>query len=154
MNYRNALLLFVLSVAGISAKTQNYKTAIGLRLSNGEPILHTGLSVKHFVSEDAAIEGIINLGSPYGMGAMYLLHKPLPADGLRWFYGGGGYFGFPLKTFHVGGTAAVGLDYAFSNAPINISLDWKPELNIAPDLFFEPAAFGFSIRYTLPRKLQ
>jgi hypothetical protein len=43
----------------------------------------------------------------------------------------------------------VGLDYKFSNIPLNLSLDWKPELNIVSDINFEPAAIGFTARFTL-----
>jgi hypothetical protein len=32
--------------------------------------------------------------------------------------------------------------------PLNLSLDWKPELNIIDNINFEPAAVGFSIRFT------
>ena len=40
------------------------------------------------------------------------------------------------------------LDYKFNNVPLNLSLDWKPELNIVSDINFEPAAIGFTARFT------
>jgi len=42
----------------------------------------------------------------------------------------------------------VGLDYKFSGLPINLSLDWKPELNMIDNINFEPAALALSIRFT------
>jgi hypothetical protein len=42
----------------------------------------------------------------------------------------------------------LGLDYKFVNLPLNLSLDWKPELNIVSDINFEPAAIGFTARFT------
>jgi len=69
---------------------------------------------------------------------------------LQWFYGGGGYVGFGGDT-NVGGMGIIGLDYKFNNAPLNLSLDWKPELNIISDINFEPAAIGFSARFTFGR---
>jgi len=40
------------------------------------------------------------------------------------------------------------MDYKFPNAPINLSLDWKPELDLSPAINFVPGAFAVSIRYT------
>ena len=42
----------------------------------------------------------------------------------------------------------LGLDYKFANIPLNLSLDWKPELNLVTDINFEPAAVGFTARFT------
>jgi hypothetical protein len=47
-----------------------------------------------------------------------------------------------------GAQGVLGLDYKFMNAPINLSLDWKPELNLVSDINFEPAAVGFTARFT------
>jgi hypothetical protein len=77
---------------------------------------------------------------------------------MQYFYGAGGYLGF-VKTYNpnhlrneneanFGAQGIVGLDYKFNNIPLNISLDWKPELNIVPDINFEPAAIGFTARFT------
>ena len=89
---------------------------------------------------------------------MYEVHKPFSSEGLQWFYGGGGYFGFvkswnPNKQknetdLNVGAMGVVGLDYKFVNLPLNLSLDWKPELNLVSDINFEPAAIGFTARFT------
>lgn len=132
-----------------SAQAQDYKTAIGVRLSPTAPTINNSLSFKHFISKDGAIEGLISLGNPYGVGALYEIHQPLAAEGLQWYFGGGGYVGSFEKRTRVGAAGVVGLDYVFPTAPINISLDWKPELNMVPELFFEPAAFGFTIRFVL-----
>jgi len=50
---------------------------------------------------------------------------------------------------HAGPMGVVGIDYKFDNAPINLSLDWKPELDIAPAINFIPDAFALSVRFTL-----
>jgi len=88
-------------------------------------------------------------------------HKPLNTPGLQWFYGAGAYVGFGkeydvnkarnVNTNYFGGQGVVGLDYKFASVPINISLDWKPELNLISDINFEPAAIGFSARFTFPK---
>ena len=52
----------------------------------------------------------------------------------------------------MGAMGVVGLDYKFANAPLNLSLDWKPELNIIDEINFEPATIGFSARFTFGKK--
>jgi hypothetical protein len=46
------------------------------------------------------------------------------------YYGGGAYVGFEDGDTFLGPTGVIGLDYKFATAPINLSLDWKPELDI------------------------
>lgn len=141
-----------------SAQTSSYKTALGVRLSSSPAIVSNSISLKHFLNESAAVEVLFSFGDPLALGAMYQVHKPFAGEGFQWFYGGGGYLGFvktynPVKDRHetdpnFGAQGVLGLDYKFSNAPINISLDWKPELNIVSDINFEPAAVGFTARFT------
>jgi hypothetical protein len=152
--------LFVFTLIAITSQVsaQQYKTAVGIRLSSGAPIINNSISVKHFLNERAAIEGLLSLGDPLGVGALLELHQPLAESGISWFYGGGAYFGF-VKTYnveknkdvtdtHFGAQGVLGLDYKFQNIPLNLSLDWKPELNLVSDINFEPAAIGFTARFT------
>jgi hypothetical protein len=137
---------------------QDYKTALGVRLSSSTAMVNNSVSIKHFINEKVAIEGLLSFGDPLAIGALVEIHKPLAASGLTWFYGGGGYIGF-VKTLNtttqktntdtnIGAQGVIGLDYKFNNVPLNISLDWKPELNIITDINFEPAAIGFTARFT------
>ena len=105
-----------------------------------------------------AVEGLFSFGDPVALGLLLEVHKPLSSEGLMWFYGAGGYLGFektynPNKQKNVtntnfGAQGVLGLDYKFPSVPLNLSLDWKPELNIIDDINFEPAALGFSARFT------
>jgi hypothetical protein len=141
---------------GVSA--QAYKTGIGVRLSSAQPMVNNSITLKHFLNERSAIEALFSFGDPLSLGALYEIHKPFSTEGLQWFYGGGGYIGF-VKTYNpnknknetdanFGAMGVIGLDYKFANLPLNISLDWKPELNLVSDINFEPAAIGFSARFT------
>jgi hypothetical protein len=141
-----------------NADAQGYKTALGVRLSSSNAMQNNSVSFKQFISEKAAIEALFTFGDPLALGAMLELHKPLAADGLSWYYGGGGYIGFVKKLNtttnkettdpNFGAQGVIGLDYKFNNIPLNISLDWKPELNLVNDINFEPAAIGFTARFT------
>ena len=154
------ILLFVagMAISGLQAQDAGYKTALGVRLSSSNAIVSNSVSLKHFVTNKMAIEGLLSFGDPLAIGALVELHNPLSAAGLSWYYGGGGYIGF-LKTVNAntqktstepnfGAQGVLGLDYKFNNIPLNISLDWKPELNIVSDINFEPAAIGFTARFT------
>jgi hypothetical protein len=151
-----------LLISGLCAATavsaQDYKTALGIRLSNSAAMVNNSITLKHFLNERTAIEALFSFGDPLALGALVEMHKPLNTQGLQWFYGGGAYLGFE-KTYNAtkninetktnfGGQGVIGLDYKFVNIPLNLSLDWKPELNLVSDINFEPAAIGFTARFT------
>lgn len=154
------LALFVIAGLFIGSVThaQDYKTALGVRLSSSPAMIGNSISLKHFFKENMAVEGYFAFGDPLALGAMLEIHKPLAPAGLTWYYGAGAYLGF-LKTYNavkqkdetdvnLGGQGVIGLDYKFTNIPLNLSLDWKPELNIVSDINFEPAAVGITARFT------
>lgn len=141
-----------------SLSAQQYKTGLGVRLSSSPAMVNNSISLKHFLSETSAIEALFSFGDPLSLGALYEIHKPFSTTGIQWFYGAGGYIGFvkeydPVKNEHetdvnFGAQGVLGLDYKFVNLPLNLSLDWKPELNIVSDINFEPAAIGLTARFT------
>ncbi len=151
--------LFIAAIAfSTTASAQAYKTGVGVRLSSAQAMVNNSISLKHFLNERSAIEVLFSFGDPLAIGALYEIHKPFSTEGLQWFYGGGGYLGFvkswnPTKNknetdVNVGAQGVVGLDYKFVNLPLNLSIDWKPELNLVSDINFEPAAVGFTARFT------
>ena len=151
------VVLLMVGAAG-SVSAQDYKTALGVRLSSSPAIVNNSISIKHFVTEKAAIEGLFSFGDPLAIGALLEIHEPLGTPGLQWYYGGGAYLGF-VKSYNVntdknetntnfGAQGVLGLDYKFANVPVNLSIDWKPELNLVTDINFEPAAVGLTARFT------
>lgn len=149
--------LFVATLFFTQAASAQYKTALGVRLSSSPAMVNNSISLKHFLNETSAVEALFSFGDPLALGALYEIHKPVGTAGIQWFYGGGGYLGF-AKTFNAtknknetdvnfGAQGVIGLDYKFAELPLNLSLDWKPELNIVSDINFEPAAIGFTARF-------
>lgn len=148
----------ILTVGSVNAQNSGYKTALGVRLSSSNAMINNSVSVKHFLNDKMAIEGLLSFGDPLAIGALVELHQPMTASGLTWYYGGGAYIGFLKKVNtttqktttdpNFGAQGVIGLDYKFNNIPLNLSLDWKPELNIVTDINFEPAAIGFTARFT------
>jgi hypothetical protein len=138
--------------AGAQSKTTNgadYTTAAGLRL--GYPF---GVTVKHFIAPQGSVEGI--LGFWYGginLTGLYEYHMDLSdVSGLKWFIGGGLDFTSWNHGGYKGGAAAidgiVGLDYKIAQAPIDLSLDWKPAVYFAGVSGFYGSGGAISVRYT------
>jgi len=153
------LVLLAASSVSNRLQAQDYKLAMGIRFSSASPTLNNAVSVKYFMNETNAVEGLISFGNNrFGIGGLYEKHQLIGATpGFTWFYGGGGYLGFENKTdankvekhtTFLGPTGVVGIDYKFQSAPINLSLDWKPELDIIPAINFVPDAFALTARFT------
>ena len=154
-----------------SSAPSAYTTGIGIRFGGFE----SGLTVKHFLKSNAAIEGILSSGWYYRgtrITGLYEIQKPIPgAAGLSWFYGGGGHIGIYNERYWyngdckdgqykyngrwyncdgsratVGIDGIIGLEYFFGEIPFTIGLDIKPSI----DLVGWGSRFGdsaFSIRY-------
>jgi hypothetical protein len=124
-----------------------YRNALGIRLGPSAPAVKSGITYKHFLGNGKALEGILSFGDGFGICGLYEIHKPLATENLQWFIGFGGYAGVSNKITNVGAAGIVGLDYRFPNLPLNLSLDWKPELNLVQKLGFEGSTVGLSVRY-------
>jgi len=140
----------------IEEPARDYRMAIGIRLSNSMPTLNNAITGKYFITDRSAIEGIISFGSRFGLGGLLEVYQPFSTKGLSWFYGAGAYVGFESNSdkngegggrTYAGPTGILGVDYKFANSPINLSLDWKPELDIIPAINFVPDAFALSVRF-------
>jgi hypothetical protein len=151
-----AIVLF----AATKTNAQDYNTAIGIRLSSSGPAVNNSVSIKHFLNPKLAVEGLFTFDNKAAIGALLEVHNDIPStEGLKWFYGAGAYLGFDSDKTHadralMGAQGIVGLDYKFVNLPLNLAVDWKPELNIIDNINFEPAAVGFTIRFTFGKSRQ
>lgn len=149
-------LTFALCITVI-VSAQDYKTGIGFRggFSNG-------LTLKHFVSQQAAVEGILSTRwSGFEITGLYEIHKQaFDVERLNWYYGGGAHIGFyngdntkdswgdPGENYSILGIDGIlGIEYNIEEIPINISLDWKPVFNLAGYTGFWGDGGALSIRY-------
>ena len=149
------ILIALTLIAGVTsfqyASAQEYKSALGIRLSSNPPVVGNGITFKYFLNEKAALEGILAFNDPVAIGGLFEIHNPVGTPGLQWFYGAGAYVGFNTVA-NLGAQGIIGLDYKFQNIPINISLDWKPELNLIEEVSFEAGAIGFSVRFVFGQR--
>lgn len=138
-----------------SVKAQDYKTSIGVRggFSNG-------LTVKHFTGSSAAIEVILS-SRWRGFKATALFEKhgrAISSSKLNYYYGLGGHIGVWESKYTpwgrrgtsytvIGVDGILGLEYTFDEIPFNISLDWKPELNLFGYNSFWADEAALSVRF-------
>lgn len=135
---------------------QDYNTGIGLRGG-----LSQGLTIKHFVGDNTALEGIISTRwGGFNLTGLYEIHaQAFDTPGLNWYYGIGGHVGFwdgnQNKSWFddnnnytvIGIDGIIGIEYNFSEIPINLSLDWKPAFNLSGHSGFWGDNGAVSIRY-------
>jgi len=146
---KKVLLICLISTAALTSKSQSYNTAAGIRLGPNSAAVTSGFTVKHFLNEKIAVEGIIGINDGLGLCGLYEFHFPIESvNNLQWFAGPGAYLAFRNSTTSFGAAGVVGLDYKFEELPINLTLDWKPELNFVPQVAFESSGLGLSVRYT------
>jgi len=162
---KTLLFLSIVTIFSISLKAQEYKTAVGIRLGPSSPAISGGFTIKHFLDEKHAVEGIVGINGGIGVCALYEWHLPIATvEHLQWYAGAGGYAAYrnntvfvmgeesstsyKSNTSYVGAAGIVGVDYKFQDIPLNISIDWKPELNFIESVGFEASGVGFSARFT------
>lgn len=143
--YKLTLALALVLCTALGAKAQSgYTTGIGLRGGAA-----SGLTVKHFIKSDAAIEGILSTSFKYRGTVITVLYEKhaqaFDARGLQWYYGLGGHVGFwnghdyyddhhhkhyDDDVFGVGIDGVLGLEYYIRDIPFTIGADIKPYFNI------------------------
>ena len=134
---------------------QDYNTGIGLRAG-----FNQGLTVKHFIGTKSALEGILaTRWRGFEITGLYEIHnRAFNAERLKWYFGFGGHVGFwngdyakwgePGVTYTVIGIDGIlGLEYSFSEVPINIGIDWKPSYNLSGYSGFWADGGAVSIRF-------
>ena len=130
------IITVALCFAAIGMNAQDYNWAVGVRGGG----MASGLTVKKVLGGSNALEFNINYWYSNGgvIAGMYEWNTPVIAEGFNLYYGIGAHLGSGLKkhsdtdtaTFKLGADAVVGLEYKIPAAPIAISLDYRPFLNV------------------------
>lgn len=145
-----SIMLF--SIAITASAQSNYKTAVGVKFYPG------ALSIKHFVSDKNAIEGLAYFfDRGLRVTGLYEIHNNIEGvNGLLWYVGPGIHISsYNAKNFGgvgLGVDGVLGLDYKIQSAPINLSLDWQPSFefgNTVANRGFLGNWGGLAIRYVL-----
>lgn len=152
--YKHIAPLLLLALLFIFSNTEaQTKHQAGVRLGSTDQVLSTGFTYRYFLNEKSAIEGILNLrGDAIALGALYERFQPIQGvDGLQWYYGAGAYVGFQGNN-NLGVTGIAGLDYNFKEVPVNLSIDWKPELNLIDNVAFRASSVAVGVRFAFGKK--
>lgn len=149
---KTLFLLFAISfLFAMESQAQNYSRSVGIRGGLGRGALVT---YKQFVGSESAFEllGGFYFGDIY-TSLTYEKHNQFTNDvrGLTWYWGVGASVLLSSGGIGVGALGAIGLDYAFADIPLNISLDWMPHLYLIGGNDFQAGGGGFSLRYILAR---
>jgi len=154
-NYKLLLCAALLLSLFSSTAFAQYKHAIGGRFGTAN-----GISYKTFVNNNNALEFIVNFQSNTEYSyfrATGLMEKHAPindVDGLRWYYGFGATVGSRThkptdeNKILLAADGILGLDFKFPDAPINIAMDWKPAIELAPNTRLNGEGIGLSLRFT------
>ncbi len=149
-------LIFLAGI--ISVNAQDYRTGIGVRGG-----WFSGLSIKHFISETDALEGV--LATHYRgvmIAGMYQKHTlAFETPGMNWYYGAGANLGFYDRVYSpwfgaeqtgnflsVGVMGVVGIEYKLEDIPVSIGFDVTPAFSILGVTQFWFSG-GLTLRYTI-----
>ena len=152
---KSFIIVLFLLFSGLYLNAQDYKTSLGLRAG-----LPYGLTIKHFLNEINALEGI--LASNYGGFVATALyeneHWTGHYPGLNWYWGAGAHAGFwdmgankYVKSTYSGSVIGVdgvlGIEYTFDEIPLNLSLDVLPSVNLIGSTGWGGINGALSVRY-------
>ncbi|OIR00692.1 hypothetical protein GALL_172170 [mine drainage metagenome] len=156
-------IIFAIAFISISAISfgqeintgSSYQTAVGIKVYPG------ALDIKHFIKPKVAIEGLAYIWQ-YGFRTtgLYEIHGNINSvEGLKYYIGGGAHLGFYNTKWNldypsrqsgldIGVDGVLGLDYKIPGAPIDVSFDWQPSIDLIGYNNFESGWGGLAIRYT------
>lgn len=139
----------------VSLNAQDYKTALGLRA--GYPY---GLTLKHFLGENNAIEGILaSKWRGFLITGLYEFERWTGEyPGLNWYWGVGAHLGAWNEGYNrylddtysgvvIGVDGILGLEYTFDEIPLNLSLDILPAIDLVGNTGWGGFNGALSVRY-------
>ena len=120
-----------------------------------------GLRFGHINGNDVALDGIFSTGEfsrvhgnlSFGQNGLGLdalwnpIYDDIPDTDFKW-YAGFGPSVYLSDNFRLGAAGEVGVEYAFSEVPITLGLDFRPYLFLVEVTEFK-AGFGFNVRWRL-----
>jgi len=155
-------LLFnaILFAATQSRAQTSYQFAAGLKFGGYE----NGISGKYFAGKDISLEGILGFrsGGVVITGLYEINQIAFNVPELKFYYGAGAHIGsvgnsyqrfgsngatFTNNQLLLGVDGVIGLEYIIPKAPIAVSLDLNPRIELASGPFVDLAP-GLGVKYT------
>lgn len=145
------VIITALLVSSLAAFSQTYKSAIGAKLGYG-----LVASYKYVFSKPHAVDvfaGFAWYGSGIVAGASYQYHINIPdIKGLSVPLGVGGLFAGYTGGGVVAVTGNVGVEYAFSDIPLSLGIEYMPTFGLTGVSGYYPGFATLNVRYILGRK--
>jgi hypothetical protein len=121
---------------------------IGLRFGqlNGNPVAVDGI---FSTGEFSRIHANVSFGgNGLGIDALWNpIYDDIPDTDFKWYAGFGPSI-YLSEDFRLGGAGEIGAEYAFSEVPITVGLDFRPYFFLVQQTEFR-AGFGLNIRWRL-----
>ena len=148
------LICFYTAFSQTDNSTSTYDRAIGIKFPGGFAI-----SYKQFLKDNQNVEGeAMFITNGFRAVGLYEWNWDIQGiNGLRWYVGPGAHIGFwnndgskksNRSSAGIGIDGVIGLDYKFSDLPLNISLDWQPSVDVIGSTGTGLGYGGIGVRYT------
>lgn len=151
---KRALFLVAAVLLSFAANAQGMngsRNALGIRGGWGAE-----LSYQRYIAPETRLEGTIGMNRfGFSLEGMYQMMNEIPAEvsgDFKWYYG----FGFGIgdwdcddfaKGFSCGILGQAGIEYAFQEAPIALSFDYRPGIYFTPEFNFDWSGFALGMRF-------
>lgn len=159
--HKQLLLLTFISCSSLLLSAQPYQNAVGIRGG-----WYNGITFRHSISESKYLEGIFtSRWRGFNLTGLYEIQKPLKEDGFDWYYGAGLHIGSFNRYYYydhgnphyldqghvltLGLDGIIGLEYTFSEIPLNLSLDIHPLIELADGGFWPWYDAALSARFKI-----
>lgn len=146
---KKVLILTAAMIISISAFSQSYKQAIGIKIGSTLALEYKlNLSPQNFLQFDLLLPW--NTGGLYFSGFYNWKYNMDTVPGLSLYVGPGACLGmdFDPNQFYLSINAMLGVEYKFDTVPIALSLDITPGIGISPNYHLSYNV-GLGIKYTL-----
>jgi len=149
-----AVVLLMSTWSSTYGQLTGYKTAAGIRIGNS-----SGITGKMGLGGRLVLEGTLTTRwSGVNLSLLAEVANPIvDTQGLGWYLGGGAHIGFwdspedpeKVNKLFIGVDGIIGMEYTFTDIPLNLSFDWKPMFNILSDAYFAWDEFALSVRFVI-----
>lgn len=148
---KKLMMIAVLMVSALAVNAQDYNWAVGVR-GGWE---NAGITLKKGMGGTALdFTGSWDFRSEYTrlrVQGLYEWQQNL-SGGLDWYYGIGAHLGLwgdehNNGSFWAGVDAVLGLEFKFPELPIAISLDYRPGVNVLPNVGVGYGDVGFGLKF-------
>lgn len=144
---RILLLLLITAGSQLCLHAQPYEHSVGIRAGYSSGINYKGFFLHRLSSVEASI--LYNRHG-FNLNGLYEYHlEPFRKKRFLVYLGGGAFGGKWDEDLSLGIAGVAGIEYTVRDLPLNISIDWKPMLNLYRNVEHDLLDFGISLRYRL-----